>query len=488
MDKPNSLIASEQLRLKLENFDLDSDAPLSFSKRLARENGWSLEFSQRVVAQYKRFLFLAHVCSHPVTPSDEVDQAWHLHLTYSRSYWQMCDEIFGAPFHHEPTRGGASENDKFELWYAKTLDSYFQIFGEAAPADIWPPAAIRFGHAPHFRRVNLKTTWVLGKPRFPKPQKLLARVFPMIFGFFALFASAGAAFGQTGWQVFNPFDWDGPTFLAFFWLACLLSIPLAIASRRAQMLPNDAQFPLQTSDFYAVARLTNTGTLPIDAALASLQMSGKIEVKARGQIEKLNSLPPIHAWEKRVFEAIGPGRETLFSLRNALQSSLVGLDVPLIANGLVLDSQARRRVDDATLVFPLVLMLIGAIKIFVGLNRGRPVEFLVLTGFVLLAIAFYFATAGKARLSGRGLNFLKHLRTTQRREDLRSQALAGQSAALVLALSLWGYGELDAMGLRSLHQAMRPPGSGGNGGSSGGDSDGGSGCGGGGCGGCGGGD
>ncbi len=63
-------------------------ATFSFDQRLARENRWPLKFAARVVGEYKRFCFLAVTAGHDVTPSDAVDQAWHLHLTYSRDYWQ----------------------------------------------------------------------------------------------------------------------------------------------------------------------------------------------------------------------------------------------------------------------------------------------------------------------------------------------------------------------------------------------------------------
>lgn len=48
---------------------------LTFSQRLARDNCWSLNYAQRVIKEYKKFAFLAVCAGHPVTPSDQVDQA-----------------------------------------------------------------------------------------------------------------------------------------------------------------------------------------------------------------------------------------------------------------------------------------------------------------------------------------------------------------------------------------------------------------------------
>jgi hypothetical protein len=157
---------STSLRRRVEDFPLDEPgAALPFTSRLAREQGWSHLFAARVVREYKRFLILAVEAGHPVTPSEEVDQAWHLHLVYTRSYWKdLCGGILGTELHHEPTKGGSAESGKFEDWYARTLESYQRIFSENPPSDIWPPASIRFKDAPKGRWVDLKKVWLLPKP------------------------------------------------------------------------------------------------------------------------------------------------------------------------------------------------------------------------------------------------------------------------------------------------------------------------------------
>jgi len=142
----------------LDSMDLDVDgAQLPFSRRLARDNGWSHDFACRVIREYKRFVYLAMTAGHPVTPSDEVDQAWHLHLAYTRHYWNvMCDEILGAPLHHGPTLGGSEESAKYHDWYSRTLESYEAAFGELPPSDVWPAPSARFDGVDAFQRINTK--------------------------------------------------------------------------------------------------------------------------------------------------------------------------------------------------------------------------------------------------------------------------------------------------------------------------------------------
>src|SRR5947209_3201497 len=132
---------------RIESFDIDGgEAVLPFASRLARENGWTRLHAQRVVREYKRYVFLAVSSAFPVCPSEDVDAAWHLHLTYTRSYWKrFCGEVLGRPLHHDPTKGGPAEAKKHLRMYARTLSAYREAFGHEPPPDIWPPADARFG-------------------------------------------------------------------------------------------------------------------------------------------------------------------------------------------------------------------------------------------------------------------------------------------------------------------------------------------------------
>lgn len=171
---------------RIESFEIDDPAAsFPFSARLANENGWTQEFARRVVDEYKRFVFLMMVAGHEVTPSDEVDQAWHLHLVYTRSYWdELCSEVLGRPLHHGPTKGGQAEGQRFEDQYLKTLASYERWFGAVPPSDIWPPCAVRFAADVRFVRVNAKRYWIVGKR--------------LVFGAAATAVAASLAIAMTG--------------------------------------------------------------------------------------------------------------------------------------------------------------------------------------------------------------------------------------------------------------------------------------------------
>jgi hypothetical protein len=156
---------AQDLLQKIEAFDIDGGpCDLPFAARLAREHGWSRTHADRVIREYKRYVFLAMRSDSPVCPSEDVDAAWHLHLTYTKSYWKrFCGEVLGGPLHHNPTRGGASEGAKHLRMYDDTLAAYRTAFSEEPPTDIWPPAEQRFGADTRQRIVNTSRNWVIPK-------------------------------------------------------------------------------------------------------------------------------------------------------------------------------------------------------------------------------------------------------------------------------------------------------------------------------------
>lgn len=160
--EPNEL----ELWQKIQAFELDEPGvDFKFSDRLARENGWTKTYAKRVIEEYKKFIFLCCVSKQGVTPSDPVDQAWHLHLTFTRSYWiDLCQDIVGKQIHHNPTKGGKLEAAKFDGFYTSSHKLYADKFGMQPPADIWQDNHTRFSDI-NFQRVNMGRYWLIRKPR-----------------------------------------------------------------------------------------------------------------------------------------------------------------------------------------------------------------------------------------------------------------------------------------------------------------------------------
>lgn len=124
--------------------------PAGMVTKLMAEQKWTGDYTARVLTEYRRFIHLAATMNHEVTPSLAVDEAWHMHLTFSRDYWEKLTPLLPAPLHHEPGEGLPDDKVKYAEQYRRTLEDYQTTFGEAPPADIWrvakpkPPASFKF--------------------------------------------------------------------------------------------------------------------------------------------------------------------------------------------------------------------------------------------------------------------------------------------------------------------------------------------------------
>ncbi|WP_224815736.1 hypothetical protein [Hasllibacter sp. MH4015] len=127
-----------ELWARLTDFAFDKghgSAP--YSVKLARAEGWSAAFTARVIEEYRRFLYLTQVSDRQVTPSRIIDAAWHMHLTFTRDYWEdLCPNVIGRPVHHQPC-AGEEEMPRYRDQFAATKALYEAEFGIEPPADIW---------------------------------------------------------------------------------------------------------------------------------------------------------------------------------------------------------------------------------------------------------------------------------------------------------------------------------------------------------------
>lgn len=135
--------------------------PAAMTTKLMAEQKWTLDYTTRVLTEYRRFIHLAATMGHEVTPSQIVDEAWHMHLTFSRDYWEKLTPLLPAPLHHEPAEGLPGDGARYAAQYRRTLDDYRATFGHEPPSDIWRVARPR-RRAPFLVRPALLWTVLLG--------------------------------------------------------------------------------------------------------------------------------------------------------------------------------------------------------------------------------------------------------------------------------------------------------------------------------------
>jgi uncharacterized protein (TIGR04222 family) len=501
---------------RIRAFDFEDPASsLTFTRRLARENRWSLDHARRVVEEYKRFALLAMFAGHPVTPSDAVDQAWHLHLVYTRSYWDdFCGEVLRKPLHHGPTRGGQAESAKYHDWYARTLDSYLRIFGHEPPADVWPPAAVRFGRDLHFTRINTETHWVVPRPRWLVQRAIEgpARAFrggiqvprfaipACLVGAALIVVGCVAPVGGGGRRVG---DLAGMTGVEFLWFYIPLAVIAVLASLwmrhrlrlRASQVDDafDDGPPIDPAKLnpYEAALLVHGPKRNIltRVALVRLAGAGEIEFVGNDSIRRSDgrraALGTFDSFEQIILGEAAAWSISLSRIDGVVSGSPHAdrVEATLRKWGAVIPPEAGRAIRFLPALLLAAVIALGLWRIQLGLNRGRPVGFLVLTclGLGLAAATHVLLRPWRTR---KGQNLMRSLR-----RDVAPAVGSADPRSAALAFAILGISALPSTdAYATLREAFKPPagGEGGCGGGGCGGGGGGGGCGGGGCGGCGG--
>ena len=181
---------------KIQLFPLDDEkATLTFSGKLQAEQRWTPPFTKAAIEEYRKFMLLCCISERGAAPSQTVDEVWHLHLTYTKSYWtDFCRDTLGKEVHHYPSAGGELEDRRHQEWYKATLQLYRSVFGVDAPAAIWRPP--------------VQTAGVLEEPRLYWTGKKAVTIGVLLALPFLISVII--------WHTASPFRLNGPEFLVFF--------------------------------------------------------------------------------------------------------------------------------------------------------------------------------------------------------------------------------------------------------------------------------
>jgi uncharacterized protein (TIGR04222 family) len=479
---------SPTLLARIEAHSLDArGAADPFSRRLARENGWSDDYAQRVVREYQRFLVLAIAAGHAVTPSDQVDQAWHLHLLYTAHYRRFCRQALGRRLDHGPSEGGSHERRRYVRDYERTLDSYQARFGEPPPSDIWPSSGQRFGTDLSMLRVNTSQHWVLRKPRAWRWLEARWSAADARARVSALMATALVALGCGG-DIGLSTSVSGSQFLrGFFWL-WLVTWAIAYAVRRWTLRSTETEPPLLEP--YDLAQLAGE-QVALDSAITSLIAQNAIELIPGENSLRVKGTLAAHAaqLERDVYAEIEQaGSLDVAELRGRVIKLTAFLALRLEALGLMTTGESQ-----LPFWLALVAPLLGAVRAMSRIGTDKPVALLVIWCVLGVLVAFWIFRPRPERTSLGEATLARYRQAHAALRETRPADELASAGTLPIAFALFGMSALalpQASGWSELMKRQsRPETSGSSGGCGAGDggSDGGGGDGGGGCGGCGGG-
>ncbi|MET8234782.1 TIGR04222 domain-containing membrane protein [Micromonospora sp. NPDC005298] len=283
---------------------------------------------------------------------------------------------------------------------------------------------------------------------------------------------------------------SGPTFLRFYLVANAVVVAVAVYHRvRLLTGANAAAGPLGAQQ---LAYLNGGPALAVHAALGGLRGSGAIGV---GPDRRLLTTGPAPTGLTALDQAIHWAAHQRSRARDLpgeqrVRDALDQLRTDLEQRGLLLSPAQRAVVRRWTRVLAALLVL-GVVRLFAGLTNGRPVGYLLLTLFGVLAAVLLLWRVPQTTRAGRGV--LRDQRRAHTHLDPGSSpayatygaAGAAMGVALYGTASLWALDPGFAEQAEVQRQALGGWSSGSSGTSGGGGCGGGSSCGGGG--GCGGG-
>lgn len=458
-----------QLWLNLCAFKLNDepDATIQFSDKLQKEEKWTLPFTNRAIAEYKKFLYLCVILPQGASPSEQVDKVWHLHLTYTVSYWQkLCGEVLKKQLHHYPSKGGPSENTRHQHWYKETLIAYVQEFEELPPVDFWPIP----------KDLNLNE-YLPAKSPFRLPE----------FDIKPLFESTGywqIGAGLLGIMSLIMFSSRGPNFL---WMYALMAVwalwGVYLRTNYKAKVLETSTLHLHPYQFATIFKNTETTfrTIVTDLADRSLLTYADAENFRYATDSVFPLLNNVQAQDADTLP-VTDLREILYPSAKAIARVTSAFKDKLTGQGSIIT------------LFCWWVGLAGLARIIIGISNGKPVLFL------LLLLIFYilgWIISGQVAVID-----TQQLKSDYQRTDWGGQITTAALAYMVLDSTYSLANNQSVNGVFQRHarnddatgwlggatvvNGNKSGGDGGGGGCSSGGGDGGGGCSGGGCGGCGG--
>lgn len=365
-----------RLWTKIAEFNIDGlPSEYGFSTRLANENFWTINFTQKAILEYKKFMYLAGTSDLMVSPSEIIDVVWHQHLIFTQSYTDFCN-IIGKNIQHVPSTHNREDAAKFRQAKERTRKLYNSTFGEQ-PKDIWEYSGM-------YESLHLK------KARFKVRSFVIAGILAFIF----LIAPSYYLLKPVYIHVNNPAFLTGYILLALAVITGLIFFNRFYLSGIVKRLNEHAFLHdlqpaelvyLKTQDLPDVVhghvnRMINESKIKVGRLTLQLDYN---------HIDKPNSIE-----EFTIVETLTHLGDTNYS---TLLKHLVNMPVfRNIANSMnafkkyFTKSTAFGRLFYFNFTVFSVLLMLGLVRVLTGILNHKPVSFIFITLAVLLIIIIIF--------------------------------------------------------------------------------------------------
>ena len=371
---PTPTVMDNILWNKILAFDLDAPwSEYGFSVRLANENYWTKNFTEKAILEYKKFMYLAATADRMVSPSEIIDKVWHQHLIFTKSYQEFC-ALLGKQIQHVPSTHNKEDEFKFKQAKERTRKLYTDPFGEQ-PVAIWEYTGMYESLELPKARINVRTFIVLG-----------------ILGFLSLIIPSYFILKPLYIHINNPYFLIGLGGLFSTILAGLYFYNRRYLSKMVRQFNSRSfLFDLHPSEVVYLQSQKLADVLP--GVVNELIIQGKVDVYSDNTLERSENVSPASIEEYQVLEVLEPRRMTYYP---ALLSKLTFR--PVFSNTArcmdafrkyFIKSKKFGRLFYFNFILCAIPLMLAVTRFFTGLTHDKPVVFLV------FALVIMVATTGK---------------------------------------------------------------------------------------------
>jgi hypothetical protein len=366
---------NEILWQKILEFDLDGPpSEYGFTTRLADEKFWTSAFTDQAILEYKKFMYLAATADTMVSPSEIVDQVWHQHLVFTRSYQDFCD-LLGKPVQHIPSTQNKGEFEKFRRAKERTMIQYREAFGE-------PPVAF-WEHSSMFDQLGLE------KARFKVRTFLIAGLLSAFILAFPLYYILRPLYVK----IDNPWFIIGAFIIAFITLAILEMYNRLTLRKIVEGFPRSSFiYSLSPEELVYMKHgdithvINGTVSQMIDGSIIRVNQDYTLELAGNGLTRTKKELQV-----SSVLSELGSC--FYLELLRILYSKPIFTNVSNSMSAFskyFYKSKKFGTLFYTNFIILILLVLASFTRVFTGLGRDKPVVLILIFSILLLLVVGYF--------------------------------------------------------------------------------------------------
>ncbi|HTF02425.1 MAG TPA: hypothetical protein VK826_00305 [Bacteroidia bacterium] len=310
-----------------------------------------------------------------VSPSSVIDQVWHLHLIYTKSYDTLC-ELIGKKVQHIPATHNPEEGNRYVDARQRTHDIYQHEFG-TPPADIWSAR-------------TMMDTLNLTKARF----KLRTVIIATIVAFAVLCVPFYFLLQPVYIYIANP---DFIISYALLFAAAILFMEFFNRVKLAQVFSEFEKISfvnrLTPQELIYLQRGRTESV--INGHINHLVNEGHIKIRSTDKVEAVTGKGFTTQEESQIMQLLSSGRAKYTFLLRKLTTRAVFANLAVSMDAFVKYFQKSgkfHRLFYINLAVYAFICMLGFERIVIGAMRDKPVVFIsliVILALIISAILLY---------------------------------------------------------------------------------------------------